>query len=96
MCIRDRHTDDDLKKLIDMALSRDRLLQNKNIKINDDARNTLVKYSNGDCRALLNALEIAIFSQEDKEGDVYKRQILNSFGCFFIENFYFGNSNHFF
>ena len=74
------HTDDDLKKLIYMALSRDRLLQNKNIKIDDDARNTLVKYSNGDCRALLNALEIAIFSQEDKEGIIVvdRKSIINS------------------
>ena len=54
-------TDDDLDKLIKQALEKDNVLKNKNIIIEEETRDTLIKYSNGDSRALLNALEIAIF-----------------------------------
>lgn len=63
-------SDRDLDRLIDMALNKDPILKRKNIDISKDARNTLIKYSNGDCRALLNALEIAIFSEDEKEGKI--------------------------
>ena len=54
--------EDDLSNLIEQALSKDDILSSKNIDLKKDASKTLIKYSNGDSRALLNALEIAIFS----------------------------------
>lgn len=70
----------DLDKLIDLALSKDRVLKEKDISLSEEARSTLVKYSNGDSRALLNALEIAIFSENDKDGKIVigKESIENS------------------
>lgn len=74
------HTDKDLEKLIKRALEDDPILSKKNINISKDAIDTLISYSNGDCRALLNALEIAIFSQDDKEGiiEVDREAVENS------------------
>lgn len=63
-------SDEDLSRLIDSALKKDEILQNKNIIIEDEARDTLIKYSNGDSRALLNALEIAIFSEDENDGRI--------------------------
>ncbi len=63
-------TNDDLDRLIDMAITKDRVFKEKNIVISDDARKTLIKYSNGDSRALLNALEIAVFSEDEKDGKI--------------------------
>lgn len=73
-------TDDDLDKLIKQALEKDNVLNNKNIIIEDETRDTLIKYSNGDSRALLNALEIAIFSENEKDGKIIigKETIENS------------------
>lgn len=62
--------DEDLKKLIDLALKEDEILKNKDIRLSDKAISTLVRYSNGDSRALLNALEIAIFSEDEKDGRI--------------------------
>nr|WP_072537208.1 replication-associated recombination protein A [Anaerococcus mediterraneensis] len=59
-----------LRELIDLALSEDIILKEKNISISEDAIDRLIKYSNGDSRALLNALEIAIFSEEQKDGRI--------------------------
>ena len=63
-------SDDDLDKLIDMALAKDQVLARKKIEIDDQARRSLIKYSNGDSRALLNALEIAIFSEDEINGKI--------------------------
>lgn len=63
-------SDKDLSSLIDSALKKDVILKNKNIIIEDEARATLIKYSNGDSRALLNALEIAIFSEDEIDGRI--------------------------
>lgn len=63
-------SDEDLSSLIDSALKKDVILKNKNIIIEDEARETLIKYSNGDSRALLNALEIAIFSEDENDGRI--------------------------
>lgn len=63
-------THDDLSKLIDRALTKDELLKTKNIDLRDEARETLINYSNGDSRTLLNALEIAIFSEEEKNSKI--------------------------
>lgn len=60
----------DLERLIDMAINKDPILQNRNVNIDADAREVLIKYSNGDSRALLNALEIAIFSENEKDGKI--------------------------
>ena len=63
-------SDDDLKKLINLSLKEDEILKDKDIRISDKAISTLVRYSNGDSRALLNALEIAIFSEDEKDGRI--------------------------
>ena len=63
-------TDENLNKLIDQAITTDTILASKNIEIDNDARKTLIKYSNGDSRALLNGLEIAIFSENEKDGKI--------------------------
>ncbi|WP_296127023.1 replication-associated recombination protein A [uncultured Anaerococcus sp.] len=63
-------SDEELKKLIDLALKEDEILKNKDIRLSDKAISTLVRYSNGDSRALLNALEIAIFSEDEKDGRI--------------------------
>ena len=70
----------DLDDLINLALSKDAVLSNKDIDLSKEARNTLIKYSNGDSRALLNALEIAIFSEDEKNGkiNIGKESIENS------------------
>lgn len=73
-------SDRDLSRLIDLALSKDEILKTKNIIIEGEARATLIKYSNGDSRALLNALEIAIFSEDENDGRIVigKSSIENS------------------
>lgn len=63
-------SDEDLSRLIDSALKKDEILKTKDIIIEDEARQTLIKYSNGDSRALLNALEIAIFSEDEIDGRI--------------------------
>ena len=63
-------SDRDLSRLIDSALKKDEILKTKDIIIEDEARATLIKYSNGDSRALLNALEIAIFSEDENDGRI--------------------------
>ncbi|MSS78220.1 replication-associated recombination protein A [Anaerococcus sp. AGMB00486] len=74
------HSYNDLKMLIDRAINKDRILQRKNISITNNAIETLISYSNGDCRALLNALEIAVFSQDDNKGiiEIDRQTILDS------------------
>lgn len=62
--------EEDLRKLIDRTLNEDPVLKDKNILMKEGAVDTLIKYSNGDSRALLNALEIAVFSEEDKDGKI--------------------------
>ena len=73
-------TDAEIDRLITMAITQDQILRNKNIQITDDARSSLIKYSNGDSRALLNALEIAVFSEDEKNGKITigKESIENS------------------
>ncbi|WP_299034316.1 replication-associated recombination protein A [uncultured Anaerococcus sp.] len=63
-------TDKNLSDLIDLALNTDEVLTSKNIILDKKARDKLIKYSNGDSRALLNALEIAIFSENEKDGRI--------------------------
>ncbi|MDO4594197.1 MAG: replication-associated recombination protein A [Tissierellia bacterium] len=72
--------DNDLSDLINLALKKDIYLNKLDIKIEQDAKNMLIKYSNGDSRALLNALEIAVFSEKDKNDKIVidKEVIKNS------------------
>lgn len=60
----------ELNSLINLALDKDAILKNKNVSLDADAKETLIKYSNGDSRALLNALEIAVFSENEKDGKI--------------------------
>ena len=58
----------DLEKMMDMALAdRERGLGRENIEITEEARNILIKNSNGDGRYLLNSLEIAALSTDEVE-----------------------------
>lgn len=63
-------SDVNLSDLIDLALNTDSILKDKNIVLDEKARKKLIRYSNGDSRALLNALEIAIFSENEKDGRI--------------------------
>ena len=63
-------SDVNLSDLIDLALNTDSILKDKNIVLDEKARKKLIRYSNGDSRALLNALEIAIFSENEKGGRI--------------------------
>ncbi len=49
----------DLIKIAERALNSDEVLSKRNITLEKDAENTLVRYSGGDARIMLNALEIA-------------------------------------
>ncbi len=62
-------TDEDIEMIIDLALNDvERGLGSRRASLNDDARSFLVRSSNGDARAALNALEIAVDST-GAEGD---------------------------
>jgi len=62
-------TDDDLRQIIDFALKdRERGYGNLNVQLDEDARNHLVRVANGDARAVLNALELAVMSS-DTDGE---------------------------
>lgn len=61
---------DDLLKLVQNALTKDEVLKSKDIKIEDEAFDLLIEYSNGDARTLLNALELAIFSEDGDYGKI--------------------------
>ncbi len=53
--------EDDLRKVVKQALSnRDRGYGNLNVKLDSNALDHLVNVANGDARALLNALELAV------------------------------------
>ncbi len=62
-------TDEDIDMIIDVALNDvERGLGSRRASLNEDARSFLVRSSNGDARAALNALEIAVDST-GAEGD---------------------------
>lgn len=66
-----RLEDDDLKLLIKNALSdKENGYGNKDIEIDDKAIDYLIQTSNGDARSLLNSLEIAILSTDEKNGKI--------------------------
>ncbi|MCL4542648.1 MAG: replication-associated recombination protein A [Deltaproteobacteria bacterium] len=53
-------SEEDLNKITDRALNMDEILGKKNIILEKEARNALVRYSGSDARIMLNALEIAV------------------------------------
>ncbi|MFK7948430.1 MAG: replication-associated recombination protein A [Saprospiraceae bacterium] len=55
--------EDDLEELLQIALSKDEFLKDKNIKIQE--RNALFQYSGGDARKLLNILELTVNAQSN-------------------------------
>ena len=62
----------DLEKMMDMALAdKERGLGRENIEITEEARNILIKNSNGDGRYLLNSLEIAALSTDEVDGKIF-------------------------
>lgn len=75
--------DSDLENMLNRALiDKERGLGNKNVEVTDDAKNILIKNSNGDGRYLLNSLEIAVLSTDEVSGkilideDVIKNSLL--------------------
>ncbi|MCF7810677.1 replication-associated recombination protein A [bacterium] len=53
-------SNDDIKLIIEQALQEDVYLKKLNISANDKAKDALIKYSGGDARTSLNALEVAV------------------------------------
>ena len=53
-------TADELKKIVDRALKEDELLKKLKIILNEKEKNFLIKFSSGDARILLNALEVSL------------------------------------
>jgi len=53
-------TAEHLGKILDRALNEDKLLKAANLKLTEEARESLIKYSGGDARIMLNALELAV------------------------------------
>jgi putative ATPase len=63
-------SDDDVGAIVDRALSdRERGLGSQGVRIEDDARATLIGYANGDARTALNALEFAANVTLDGSGN---------------------------
>ena len=55
------HTVESLSSIVDTALTdRERGLGGEAVTLSDDARSYLIEFSNGDARAVLNALELAV------------------------------------
>ncbi|MBI3956637.1 MAG: replication-associated recombination protein A [Candidatus Kerfeldbacteria bacterium] len=65
----ERHTPGTLSKLVETALAdRERGVRALNVRLTSDARELLIAEANGDARALLNALEIAVKAATETEG----------------------------
>ena len=61
-------TDNDIRNIIENALTEDKKLKEMNIQIDEKAIEVLVNSSNGDARSALNALEIAVESTDQDNG----------------------------
>ncbi len=62
--------DDDLRQIIDFALKdQERGFGDLKIQMDTDARDHLVRVANGDARAVLNALELAVVTSEPDAGN---------------------------
>lgn len=75
-----QHSKEDLQGLLDNAIAKDEFLRSRDIKIKE--YEALLKYSGGDARRLLNALELVI-NQSPKEESIvitneYVSQIIQS------------------
>jgi putative ATPase len=71
-------SDEDVGRIVDRALDdSERGLAQLNVRLEDDARTTLVGLANGDARAALNALEFATASAPERNGirDVSKKLV---------------------
>jgi len=67
----ERLTKDDIKKILLRALSdKERGLGNENIKVHDAVLDYLSDVSGGDARVVLNALELAVLTTEEKNSGV--------------------------
>ena len=62
--------DEDLLKLIDIALTEEKGLKNLNVKLSEDAKKTLILLAGNDARSLLNNLEIAALSTKSTDGEI--------------------------
>ena len=64
-------TDDDMAVLLDRGLAdKERGYGNRNVQLDDNAREHLIRLSNGDARNLYNALELAVESTAPDENGV--------------------------
>ena len=73
--------DDDVARIVDRALiDSERGLGNLHVRLDDEARRTLIDLANGDARVALNALEFAVTSAREHDGtrDVDKSLILEA------------------
>ncbi len=73
--------DEDIAILVDRALTdRERGIADLNVRLEDDARASLVGYANGDARTALNALEFAAHAAPEERGErvVTKAMVLEA------------------
>lgn len=63
-------TDEDLRRVVELVLKDARGYGHLQVKIEPEAREHLVKVANGDARALLNALELAVETTEADDDEV--------------------------
>ncbi len=74
-------TDDEVNEIVERALrDRERGLGEKNVRLDDDARRALVGLANGDARAALNTLDLALSVAIEENGShvISRAQILDA------------------
>ena len=59
---------DDLKGLLERALNMDEILAKEDLILEPEAKETLIRYSGGDARIMLNALEMAVELSPESDG----------------------------
>lgn len=65
-------SDEEMKRILQRAISdRERGFGNLNLEISDEALDYLIMTANGDARAALNALEIAVLSSKSESGTLF-------------------------
>lgn len=62
--------EEDLLLLIERALSEENGLKHLNVRLSEDAKNTLILLAGNDARSLLNNLEIAALSTPGRNGEI--------------------------
>lgn len=65
-------SEDSLIKIVEKAITEDEVLKKKKITITKESKNFLARVADGDARAILNAIELAVLTTEEtQEGEIY-------------------------